>query len=170
MRYPCCRGHHGVHTEHYTNCNGTLLKLTDSDIGSEQYSSSDYYVWSSRTGGSELLFIFPTRVNITTITLHYYSDSVRGLPWLKFFAVPDDYDSCDGLSANYNNVNVDPVPPGGETAGRRNLSINFDLTTKKVVMYKYSSDTEFAVSEEKFFTVCNCKCLLYVNVLPCTSN
>ena len=52
------------------NCDGRQLKLADSDLGREQYRSSDYYVWSAGSDG-QLLFIFPTlsRVSLTTITL-----------------------------------------------------------------------------------------------------
>ena len=47
----------------------------DYDLGPKQYSSGHSYVWSAGRGG-QLLFIFPTRVFLTTITLHYYFDSV----------------------------------------------------------------------------------------------
>ena len=89
--YPTSLTQAGTSPEDYFHCGGTQLKLTDSDIGSKQYSSSDYYVWPAETM-SQLLFIFPTRVNLTTITLHYYRDSVRGCPRLRFYAVPDDFD------------------------------------------------------------------------------
>ena len=55
-------------------CDGTQLKLTDSNFGQEQYQPTDHYVWISRSD-EQLLFIFPRRVSLTTITLHYYSDS-----------------------------------------------------------------------------------------------
>ena len=66
-----------VNTYNYNHCDGSQLRLTDSDLGSEQYSSSDYYLWNAGSSGSQLLFIFPTRVNLNTITLHYYSDNAR---------------------------------------------------------------------------------------------
>ena len=97
-------------------------------------------------------YVFPTRVSLTTITLHYYSDSVRGLPRLRFYAVPDDFDVWDGPTTSYPLVNVVTVPPGGEPAGRRSVSINVNFNTKKVLMYKYSSSFQFAVSEVEFFT------------------
>ena len=68
-----------LHTAEYIYCDGTQLTLVDSDTGSEQYSSRDYYVWSAGRDW-QLLFIFPTRVSLTTITLHYYSDSIHGRP------------------------------------------------------------------------------------------
>ena len=76
-----------VYTYNYDHCDGTQLRLNDSDLGSEQYSGSDYYVWNAGSSAHQLLFIFPTRVNLTTITLHYYSDNIKGLPRLRFFAV-----------------------------------------------------------------------------------
>ena len=69
----------GVHTQDYIHCDGTQLKLTDFILGQEQYQPTDYYVWSS-SSSEQLLFIFPTRVSLTTIKLYYHSDSVQGLP------------------------------------------------------------------------------------------
>ncbi len=65
----------GVHSEDFIHCDGTLLRLTDSNIGSEQYSSYACYWWPAGRDG-RLLFIFPTRISLITITLHYYSDSL----------------------------------------------------------------------------------------------
>ena len=87
-------------SEQYMHCDGTRLRLTDSDTGSEQYSSSYYYEWRAGTEIRQLQFIFPTRVNLTTITLHYYSDSQRGLPRLRFYAAPDDFDVWDAPPRN----------------------------------------------------------------------
>ena len=140
-------------SEQYIHCDGIQLRLTDSDLGQEQYSSGVHYVWSA--GRDELLlFIFPTRVSLTTITLHYYSDSVRGLPRLRFYAVPDDFDVWDAPILGTPHVDVAAVPPGGEQAGRRNISINVNFNTKKVLMYKISSTYivyQLAVSEVEFF-------------------
>ena len=100
---------------------------------------------------SQLLFIFPTRVNLTTITLHYYSDSDRGLPRLRFFAVPDDFDIWNLPSASYSYVEFAAVPPGEEPTGHRNVSIHINLDTKKMLMFKIGSTFSFAVSEVEFF-------------------
>ena len=101
--------------------------------------------------GSQLLFIFPTRVNLTTITLHYYSDTIRGLPRLRFYAVPDNFDIWDAPSASYSRVDIAAVPPDGEPAGRRNVSVNVNFNTKRILMYKFSSSFILAVSEVEFF-------------------
>ena len=135
----------------YIHCDGTQLSLADSDIGSEQYTSSDYYVWPDGSRNSQLLFIFPTRVNLTTITLHYYSDSVRGLPRLRFYAVPDDFDVWDAPIHYYSYVNVAEVSPVEEPTGRRNASVGFNVTTMKILMYKFRSAYSFSVSEVEFF-------------------
>ena len=139
---------------YYIHCDGTQLRLTDSDIGSEQYTSSDYYVWLSyEIKNRQLLFIFPTRVNLTTITLHYYSTSGRGLPRLRFWAVPDDFDVWNALTTSYSYVEVAAVLPGGNTpAGLRNISISIKVFTKKVLLVKFSSSSAFALSEVEFFT------------------
>ena len=149
--YPSCHSYL-QRTEEYIHCDGTPLRLTDSDYGSEQYTSSEYYVWTAGSRSSQLLFIFPTRVNLTTITLHYYHTSVRGLPRLRFWAVPDDFDVWEALASSYNYVGVAAVSPDGELAGHRNVSINIEVTTKKVLLYVFSSTYSFALSEVEFFT------------------
>ena len=161
-RYPAGNLQGGLHTEDYTHCDGTQLRLTDSDLGQEQYSNSEHYTWSARRDG-QLLFIFSTRVSLTTITLHYYSDSDRGLPRLRFYAVPDDFDVWDILTTSYPRVDVAAVPPGGEPAGHRNVSISVNFNTKRVLMYKYSSSYQLTVSEVEFF-MCRCK---YVSLTYC---
>ena len=151
-RYPRRLQDQGIH---YIHCDGTQLQLTDSNLGQEQYSSSDYYVWSAGRD-SQLLFIFPTRVSLTTITLHYYSDNVRGLSRLRFYAVPDVFDIWDAPATSYQYVDVAAVPPGGEPTGRRNINISVNFNTKKLQMYKFSNSFQFAVSEVEFFA-CNGK-------------
>ena len=143
----------------YIHCDGSQLKLADSNLGREQYSSSDYYWWIAGSN-EQLLFTFPTRVSLTTITLHYYSDSVRGLPRLRFYAVPNDFDVWDAPIIGTPRADVAEVPPGGEPAGHRSVSINVNLNTAKVLVNKYSSSFPFAVSEVEFFQ-CICK---YVNL------
>ena len=140
-----------VSTQDYIHCDGSQLKLIDSDLGSEQYSSSDHYWWNARRDG-QLLFIFPTRVSLTTITLHYYSDSDRDqdLPRLSFYAVPDDFDVWDIPSASISRADVFAVLPGGEPAGHKNVSIDVNFNAKRVLMYKFSSSYSSAVSEVEF--------------------
>ena len=140
----------------YVHCDGRQLKLADSDLGRGQYRSSDYYVWPAGSDG-QLLFIFPTRVSVTTITLHYYSDSVRGLPRLRFYAMQDNFNIWNASDSIVGkpHVNVAAVSPsGGQQAGRRNVSINVKFFTKKLLMYKDSSSFQFALSEVDFF-LCN---------------
>ena len=81
-----------------------------------------------------MLFIFPTRVNLITITLHYYSDSILdlGLPRLRVFVVPDDFDIWLAPSVSYSYVEVAAVPQGGRLAGRRNISISKNNTSTYV--------------------------------------
>ena len=149
-RYPAGNVQGDVHPEDYIHWDGTQLKLTDSNIGQEQYQPTDYYVWSSKSA-EQLLFIFPKRVvSLTTIILHYYSDSARGLPRLIFYAVPDDFDVWDVPGTGYPRVDVASVPPGGEPASQ-SVSINVTFITKKVLMYRFRSNFQFAVSEVQFF-------------------
>ena len=150
-RYPPRSQDQGIQ---YIHCDGTQLRLTDSNLGQEQYQTSEHYRWPARSDG-QLLFVFPTRVSLTTITLHYYSDNFQGLPKLRFYYVPDDFNIWDSPSTSYSHIDVAAVTPGGEPAGRRNVSINVNFNTKKVLMYKYSSIFVFAISEVEFFTLCS---------------
>ena len=146
----------GIFSKDHIHCNGTQLRLTDSDLGKEQYSSSYYYEWSADTVPRQLLFIFPTRVNLTTITLHYYNDRQRGLPRLKFYAAPDDFDVWKTPPGNSRYADIAAVAPGAESAGRRNVSFNVNFSTSKTLMVKFSSNFKLAVSEVEFVT-CNGK-------------
>ena len=137
--------------------------MADSKFGSnEEYKGKYYYQWDNNS--QQLLFIFPTRVSLTTITLHYYSDSDRGLSRLRFYAVPDDFDVWNALTKDTSLINVtdsevDSVPLGRDPTGYRNVSINVNFSmiyTRKVLMYKYSSTFLLAVSEVQFFN-CSCK-------------
>jgi hypothetical protein len=137
----------------YIHCDGTQLKLADDNLGLNQTSigGKDYQWWSTVSDG-KLLFIFPMRVFLTIITLHYYSDSLRGRPRLRFYAVPDDFDVWDSPTTSISCANVTSVRPGREATGRRNVSINVNFNTTKVLMYKFNSNFQFAVSEVQFFT------------------
>ena len=140
----------------YIHCDGDRLKLSDSDRGSNtEYTATFYYVWPAGSAG-QLLFIFPTRVSLTTITLHYYSDSVRGRPRLRFYAVPDDFDVWEAptIGNPYVHVGRSAIPPGGEPIGGKNITIKpqSKFNTMKVVLSKLSSGFQFAVSEVEFFT------------------
>ena len=154
-RYPIIPGlAAGDHSIDYIHCDGTQLKLADSNLGSERpFSSSSHYQWSAGSNG-QLLFIFSNRVSLITITLHYYSDSDQGLPKLSFYAVPDDFDIWDVPTTSNPHADVASVPPGGKPTGRRSVSINVNFNTKRILMYKFSSSFQFAVSEVEFFT-CN---------------
>ena len=78
-------------------------------------------------------------------------------------AVPDDFDVWDAPSSIYYYVEVAAVPPGGEPAGLKNVSVGFNVTTMKLLMYKFSSVYSFAVSEVEFFnhTCKQATCMLH---------
>ena len=144
---------------YYANCNGQPLILADSNFGFEQYESSGRYLWKASSDNSQLLFVLPVRVTLTTITLHYYSDSDRGLPRLRLYSVPDDFNIWNTVNHIRYYVEVAALPPGREPAGRRSININVNFNTKKVLMFKFSSDFQFAVTEVEFFT-CSDTCKL----------
>ena len=145
----------------YVHCDGEQLKLSNSGRGfNTGYTSTSYYVWTTGSA-DQLLFIFPTRVSLTTITLHYYSDSDRGLPRLRFYAVPDEFDVWNAVTAGNPYGGAALVPPDGEPAGHTSVSININFNTKRVLMYKYSSSFSFALGGVEFNNstcTCPCKC------------
>ena len=135
----------------YIHCSGTQLKLADSDLGPEIYNKSHCYVWTG-DARRQILFIFPIQHNLTAITLYYYSDSYRGLPGLKIFKVPEEFDIWDAPTAVHRFVEVTAIQPG-EPASRSNLNIDFNFNTRKVLMHKFGNEMfPFAVSEVQFFT------------------
>ena len=144
-----------VFTHNYIHCNGTQLLLADSDCGSGTYNSSVHYEWHnemSRESSDQMLFRFSTRIHLTTITLHYYSDSERGLPRLRFFVVPDDFDVWDATTASHSSAEIAEVPPGEERAGYKTVSCSLEYNTAEVLMLKSKSSFSFAVSEVEFST------------------
>ena len=145
-----------TYSESYIHCDGTQLRLTDSTLGSEQYTNTDYYVWTAGSSNSQLLFIFPTRVHFTTITVHYYSDSSRGLPRLRFYAVPDDFDIWDAVISGYKYIEFAAVQPMEVPEGSTNISVHSNFSSKNVILNKIQSSYTFALSEVEFFT-CNSK-------------
>ena len=156
-RYPVSSQGANIYTGNYIHCNGTHLKLTDSDLGNAQHTGvgSSYYSWSKKTT-EQLLFIFSEKVTLTTITLHYYSTSGFGLPVVRFFAVPNHFDIWDATSLSLSYVQIAAVPPDGQPNGPTNVSINFNFHTGRVLLSKLKSEFIFAVSEVEFFT-CNGK-------------
>ena len=163
----------GVFTERYIRCDGTRLRLLDSDLGSDQYVATSYYEWLAETVPRQLLFTFPARVNLTTITLHYYSDSQQGLPTLRFTAVSDN---IDNTLAKYNQVDVAAQPPAsGNKEGSRSVSDGLKWNTRKILMIKAGAGFIFSISKVQFF-VCNGEywyhqtiILVYIEVLLCIS-
>ena len=147
-----------VRSEDYIHCDGTQLRLTDSDFGPGQYNTMDYYVWSAGSRSSQLLFILPTRVNLTNITLHYYSaDSGKGLPRLRFWAVPDDFDAWESPTASDSYVEVAAMPPveNSQSPKKTVTAQLISVNTKKILMVKFASSFTFVVSEVEFYNSCS---------------
>ena len=152
-----------VDTTQYIHCHGNKL-LTDSNIGPSQFDSirNQLYVWTSSTS-QQILFEFPTTTSLTMITLHYYSGYYlgshrAGLPRLRFYAVPDDFDVWDAVASSLFLVEVSAISPKEEQpASRMSVNITVNISAKKVLMVKTRSDFHLAVSEVEFFT-CTGEC------------
>ena len=146
-----------VDATQYIHCQGNKL-LTDSNIGPSQLTSwTPLYVWTSSTS-QRILFVLPASISLTMMTLHYYSGYYQsshraGLPRMKFYAVPDDFDVWDAVANSAFSVVVSAVSPEEQRpAGRRSVSISFNSNTMKVLMVKFNSDFHLALSEVEFFT------------------
>ena len=146
----------GVQTSDYIHCSGSQLQLADSNYGLCHYDHDNYYEWPAGTVPRQLLFTFPTRVNLTSITLNYYSDSQRGLPPLRVYAVPDDFDIWDPPPGSGNTLHVTfiSVSPGEELEGPRHVSETVNFSTTKLLMTKAGSTYQFALSEVEFLREC----------------
>ena len=70
--------------------------------------------------------------------------------------MPEDFDVWDAPSPSYRYTEVAAVSPGGEAASSRNVSIEFNFNTRKVLLFKFSSALAFAVSEAEF-SICHSK-------------
>ena len=73
------------------------------------------------------------------------------------FAVPDNFYVWNNATfGNYTFVTLTAEPPADSgSIGHRNVSVNVNFNTKKVLMVKEKSEDYFAVSEVEFFTRCN---------------
>ena len=94
----------------------------------------------------------PCRVTLTSITLHYYSDSQRGLPPLALFAVPDYFEPWGPIHESSKHVDIDAVPPGKRLGIRRyvNLTVDFNSTTKVLMITDNDIFYEFSLCEVEF--------------------
>lgn len=142
----------------YTTCPHPST-LTDSDIGSETEVDRDYFEWDSKTA-FEILFTFSSEVSLTSITLSYFyglgKGTIYGLPDLRFFALPDDYEFGSNLTSGSILLHVGSITkflPGSRTT--ENFKIPRPMTTKKLVLERNSQGYRCAFSEIKFFA--NCK-------------
>ena len=149
----------------YSLCDGSPLRLTDSQFGPEYYPSShdhNYYVMKGTIFSLMYkIFLFalsePTRLD--KIRLHYYSDLHGGkiLPVIYFFAIRDDQLVYDNLHA-YETLGVVGSPFSETVNGRTNVTITVSsssLPYSKVLMHISFLPYEkfFYLSEVEFFTL-----------------
>ena len=164
INYPKIPGE-SVSSDRYIYCNGTQLRLSDSEVGSQSQCHPSYnYEWSG-TDRRHLLFIFPTRVNLNTFTLRYYRDKQRGLPQLGLYAVPDEFDVWDSTPRDNRLVVISSVLPSEEPEGSSCINLPVSLlistATKKVLMVITRSNYIFSVSEVEFYNCTGRQCMPY---------
>lgn len=113
----------------------------------------------------KLLFVFPTRVNLTSIKLFFYNDAERGLPRLRFYAVPDDFDVWDDAIAANGYKEISAIPNDVGSVGRtRTVQFFITFHTARLLMEKYASSFKMALSEVQFKAtrcVVNCTYITY---------
>ena len=149
---------------HYL-CDGSPLRLTDSQLGPEYYSSTydhNYYIMKRTRGTATyntFLFILSEPTRLAKIRLHYYSDIHRGriLPIIYFYATRDDQPVYDTLNA-YERLGVLGSPFSETVNGRTNVTISISsssLAYRKVLMHIHFIPNEkyFYLSEVEFFTL-----------------
>ena len=154
-----------IRSEDYIHCDGIPLRLADSDYGSEPYNvnSTEYYVWDAETRYRRFLLIFPTRVDMALITLHYYSDSMRGVPHLIIYPIaePDHFYVWDSLTINDVHLLLGLAPPGSQP-GHRNVSFDsLGINTTKILIIIEAGN--FALSEVELYQQCDGEPISYIN-------
>ncbi len=138
----------------YVSCEG-LTRITNADKSLPSFtqdSLNSVYIWPSQE--DKVLFTFSEQKQIDSLAIHYYSNfDNQGLPKLRFYAVPEDFEVQDEVKSSYPMSIIDEVRPRREQEGLRNKSRTVAFQTSKILMTK--SDTknyQFYLSEVEFFT------------------
>ena len=123
--------------------------LTDSNAGGNTSNTQDYLVWNSTNRFSRLLFTFPTKIVLRTITLYYFvgRGSATANPRLEFLAVPDDF-TLGGTTPDSTSLLSATLSEAGSSA---NVSLCPTMMSKLLVT-KNNEDYRFGLSEVEFFT------------------
>ncbi len=138
----------------YVSCEGPT-RITDSEnsiLAFTHETHDSVYIWGSEE--DRVLFTFSTEKSFNSLAIHYFSNSDnQGLPKLKFYAVPDDFEVQDALKNEYLMAIIDEVRPGRENEGLCNKSKAVNFQSSKILMTKgYTKTYQFYVSEVEFFT------------------
>ena len=62
----------------------------------------------------------------------------KGLPRLRFLAVPDDFDVWNAPTLSFSHVDIAAVPTGEWSVSHRNVRLSFNTTTRKILTFKFS--------------------------------
>ena len=149
--YPPGDQKQSISPKDYIYCNGTQLKLTDSNLGQEQCQiiSGVLGVMSNCCSYSPQVSPWlPSHCSTTVTVTKVFPDWDSMLYQMTLIS---------GIPSSPS-VNVAAVPPDGEPTDLGML-VNINFNTKKVLMYEYGSSFVFAVSEVEFFK-CEWSCKL----------
>lgn len=144
--------HPSILTDSY---HGTGLYLTPTDIISN-------HIWRENKT-LQVLFSFSTTTALTRMNLYYYKGhhimNVYGMPALRFYALPDDFEFGSDLPNNTEIIhNVSICLGRNYFHGRhsfKKINVSQRTESSKVLMAKISAGSElFALSEVEFFTDC----------------
>ena len=151
----------------YSVCTGSPLRLTDSQLGPDHYSSThsnDYYIFKGNTNAinvyQNFLFTLSEPTRLAKIRLHYYSDIHQGkiLPMIYFYATRHNQQVYDTLDAYYERLGVVGSPFSETINGHSNVTISVSsssLAYSKVLMHISFIPNEkfFYLSEVEFFSL-----------------
>ena len=157
-----CRTYDNSHLQSYSLCDGSPLRLTDSQLGPDYYSSThdhNYYIMKDNGYYRNFVFTLSEPTRLAQIRLHYYSDIHRGkiLPVIYFYATKHNQLVYNTLDA-YERLGVVGSPFSETVNGRTNVTISVSscsLEYSKVLMYIsfIPNDKYFYLSEVEFFSL-----------------
>ena len=159
---------HPPTTSYYTHCDGSPLKLSDSEVGSTNNYTADQNQYYCSNGNLKILFTLSETVQLSHIRLHFYNDwenqingYYKSLAPTSFSLMNDEYEVWEPA---YPGVHIyGPVHYIDDEyiAGPKNITVSASrgIKTRKVVLTtSYShSPYQFCISEVKFYT-CTPEC------------
>lgn len=147
----------------YTLCDGSPLKLSDSQIGSSNDYMTDQDQYYCSSGSLEILFVLSEKVQLSHIRLHIYNNwnepingYYRSLAPTVFSLMNDDYEIWEPQFSGVHVYGPHSIVNDYIT-GPRNITVSAlrEIKTRKVVLTTLTaqhSSYQFCISEIEFYT------------------